>query len=217
MHFILLDTETTGLDQPRRPVEVAWLVLDDKMNVLDTFNARVNPGRPINPGATEIHGIKDEDVAHCPAYGEVVSALPKPFVALGHNVKFDLDVLAEHIEWSGEICTLALARRWVGEAPNHKLPTLKTFLNLSDQQSHSALGDCYTSLEVLRVCSERSGRNLLELLELESVPKMLPRMPFGMHKGKMMQEVPASYREWLRSKPDLHKDLRYTLDKLAFQ
>ena len=215
--FYVIDTETTGLDSPMRAVEVAWLHINENMEVLDRHVQLVNPGRPINPGASEIHGIYDHHVAQSPEVENVVSALPKPFVAIAHNVGYDLRVLAEHIEWNASICTLALARRWVPEAPNHKLPTLKDFLKLSEQESHSALGDCYTSLDVLRVCAERSGRNLKALLELESIPKMLPKMPFGMHKGKAFHEVPASYREWLLSKPDLHKDLEYTLKKLSFQ
>lgn len=217
MSYYLIDTETTGLDSPIRAVEVAWLHVGDKMEVLDTFVTKVNPGRPITVGASEIHGIYEQDVAQCPTVDQVVSALPKPFVAIGHNVAFDLRVLAEHIEWNGDICTLALARRWLPNAPNHKLPTLKEYLGLSEQKSHSALGDCFTALEVLKVCADKAGRDLKGLLELESIPKMLPKMPFGMHKGKPFHEVPASYREWLLGKGDLHKDLEYTLKKLTFR
>ena len=216
-NFRIIDTETTGLDSPMRAVEVGWIHINEHMEVVDAFVAKVNPGRPIAAGASEIHGIFDHDVAQCPTVDQVVSALPKPFVAIGHNVGYDLRVLGEHIEWNAEICTLALARRWIPESPNHKLPTLKTFLGLPEQESHTALGDCHTCLDVLRICAERSGRDLKGLLLLESRPKMLPKMPFGMHKGKPFHLVPASYREWLLSKEDLHKDLEYTLKKLSFQ
>lgn len=215
--YFVIDTETTGLAAPMRAVEVAWLRIDENMEVLEAFVTRVNPGRPIEAGASEIHGIFNHHVDQCPTVDTVVSALPKPFVAIGHNVGYDLRVLGDHIEWSGDICTLALARRWVPDAPNHKLPTLKDHLKLSEQESHSALGDCHTSLEVLRYCANKSGRDLKGLLELERVPKMLPKMPFGMHKGKAFHLVPADYRAWLLSKPDLHKDLEYTLRKLSFQ
>lgn len=213
-NYLVLDTETTGLDPVIMPVEVAWIKIDENMNVLDEQVHRVNPLRPIHPGAIAIHGITDQDVALAPLIEAVADLIPQPFVACGHNVGFDLRVLAPHIEWCGEICTLALSRRWVKNTTNHKLSTLKQELHLSEQTSHSALGDCHTALELLRHCSKLSGRNLPELLELESVPKMLLVMPFGMHRGKRFDQVPPGYRKWLMGKDNLHKDLKYTLEKL---
>jgi len=213
-HFAVIDTETTGLDVPIKACEVAWIMVDENMNILSEAVHRVNPFRPIHPGASNIHGIYDHDVALCPAVEEVLKDLPQPFCAIGHNVAFDLRVIGGHIEYNADLCTLALSRRWVKGTTNHKLPTLQKELGLSDQLSHSALGDCYTALELLRHISKLSGRNLVQMIELESVPKMLNVMPFGMHKGKPFSEVPRSYREWLASRDDLHKDLRYTLDKL---
>lgn len=213
-HYYVLDTETTGLDLPRRAVEVAWLRIDANFEVLDEFVARVNPGRPIHPGAIEIHGITDAMVANCPPIEAVIAGLPKPFVAIGHNVSYDLGVLADHVEYSADVCTLALSRRYVKGTVNHKLPTLKEALGLSKQESHSALGDCHTSLELLRHIAKLIGRNLPEIVELESQPKILNTMPFGMHRGKAFSSVPRDYREWLLAQSELHKDIRYTLEKL---
>lgn len=213
--LVVLDTETTGLDSPIRAVEVAALFVDDSLNVTKEISGRVNPGRPINPGAIEIHGISDEMVADCPPVTTYTEQIPPGFVAIGHNVPFDLRVLGEHLVWSGEVCTLALSRRWIKGTTNHKLDTLKRELKLPEQQSHSALGDCYTSLEVLKLCLNLSGKTLAELVALEQTPKMLPTMPFGKHRGKKFTEIPTGYLEWLLSLPDLHKDLAYTLKRLA--
>lgn len=130
------------------------------------------------------------------------------------NCSYDLRVLGPYIEYNGDLCTLALSRRWIKGTTNHKLATLKSELKLSEQTSHSALGDCRTVLELLHIITKLSGRSLSQLIELESAPKMLSVMPFGMHRGKRFDQVPRSYREWLRSKEGLHKDLKYTLDNL---
>lgn len=212
--YLVLDTETTGLDPVIMPVEVAWIKIDENMNVLDEQVHRVNPLRPIHPGAIAIHGITDQDVALAPLVEVVTDLLPRPFVACGHNVGYDLRVLAPYIEYNGEICTLALSRRWIKGTSNHKLSTLKEELKLSEQASHSALGDCRTVLELLKLISTLSGRTLPQLLTLESLPKMLPVMPFGRYRGKKFNDIPRPYRDWLMSKEDLHKDLRYTLEKL---
>ena len=213
--YAIIDTETTGLDPVIKAVEVAWIVIDEDTNVLDEQVHRVNPYRPISEGARAIHGISNEDVALCPTIESVVGLLPQPFVAIGHIVDFDLRVLGPYIEFTGKVCTCALSRKWLKNTTNHKLATLQKELKLSEQLSHSALGDCRTALEVLRIVIKLSGRKLPQLVELESVPKMLQCMPFGMHKGKPFTNVPRPYREWLLKQTDLPKDLRYTLEKLS--
>jgi len=212
--YLVIDTETTGLISPVKPVELAWIHIDEEMNVLDEQVHRINPLLPISEGASAIHNIFDSDIALCPPVEEIVGFLPQPFVAIGHNISYDLRVLAPYVEWCGEICTLALSRRWVKGTSNHKLSTLKAELKLSEQASHSALGDTRTVLELLRLISTLSGRNLPQLLELETLPKMLTVMPFGKHRGKRFDQVPRPYRQWLMAQSDLHKDLRYTLERL---
>lgn len=212
--YLIIDTETNGLKAPIRPIEIAWIHIDEDMVILNEHCSLVNPLAPIDPGATAIHGYTDQDVAFAPEIEGVVGLMPQPFTAIAHNVQFDLRVLGPYIEYNGDLCTLALSRRWVKNTSNHKLSTLKTELKLSEQVSHSALGDCHTTLELLRLISKLSGRTLVQLHLLESVPRMLQVMPFGMHRGKRFDQVPRSYREWLRSKEDLHKDLKYTLDNL---
>jgi exodeoxyribonuclease X len=214
---IILDTETTGLDAPMRAVEIAWIVFDDDMKVLDEQVHLVNPGRPIDPGASNIHGIYAKDVENAETAAAVMARVPKgdpKLTVVGHNVSFDIRVVGEFLEYHADVCTLALSRRWVKGTTNHKLPTLQKELGLTSQVSHSALGDCHTSLELLRHCAGLAGRNFQALVELESVPKMLLKMPFGMHKGKLFTEVPRGYLEWLAGREQLHKDLVYTLKKV---
>lgn len=213
-NYAIVDCETTGLDQPIKAVEVGWIRINKNMEVLDEFVAKINPERNIHPGAEAIHGISLESVKDCPKIEEVIGQLPQPFCFIAHNARFDLGVLSPYIEYHSEICTLALARRWVKGPPNFKLVTLKEYLKLTTQTAHSALGDCRSTLEVLRVCAELSGRDLQGLRELESKPKMLHIMIFGKHKGKAFQDIPKGYLQWLSEQTDLHQDLRYTLNTL---
>jgi len=74
-----LDTETTGLHGAEM-VECA-IVDDTGKTILDTL---VNPGRPIPPEATAIHGITDADVAKAPS-ADAVRAFVLALVA-GHEV-----------------------------------------------------------------------------------------------------------------------------------
>lgn len=184
------------------------------MNVLEEQVFRTNPGKPIEEGARAIHGISNEDVASCPTPAEIVQGFPTDLCFIAHNAIYDQRVLGDLMIWSAELCTLALARRWVKDSKNHKLTTLKEHFGLSEQKAHSALGDCRTVLELLRKLSEVSGRSLGQLIDVEREPKMLNSMPFGMHKGKLFHDIPSGYRNWMLDLPDLHKDIRYTLERL---
>lgn len=211
--YRLFDTETTGL-AGAKACEIAWIDLDQDLNVLGTFRSLVNPQKPIEPGAQAIHGISDAMVAESPTIETLLADWPKPFVALGHNVAFDLRVIGEHVEWNGVVCTLNLARHYIKGTANHKLENLKNELKLSEQASHSALGDCFTCLEVLQYIINLTGRSFLELQQLESKPRLMEKMPFGKFKGLLMRDVPRWYRDYMLAQPDLHRDIRFTFERL---
>ena len=60
----IVDLETTGTDpQTDRIVEIAILKITPDGERLRRVQ-RLNPGVPIPPAATEVHGITDADVAH---------------------------------------------------------------------------------------------------------------------------------------------------------
>lgn len=214
MNILIADTETTGLKKPIKACQIGWIHVDENCNILDAQEHLTDPQAPIDPGATAIHGFTNEQVAGKPSNAEICALMPQPFIWIGHNVQYDQGVIAEHLVFSGEVCTLAASRRWVKGTTNHKLQTLRTELGLSEQKAHSALGDCYTALELLKRILDLSGRDLKGFIELESQPKMLPVMIFGEHRGKSFDKIPPSYIKWLSSLPDLHRDLRYTLDKI---
>jgi exodeoxyribonuclease X len=55
-----------------------------------------------------------------------------------------------------------------------------------------------------------SGDPVEEMIKISGSPVLVPRMPFGKHKGLKMGEVPLDYLEWL-SGTKLDADLAYTV------
>ena len=96
---IFLDLETTGINiTSDRIVEISCLkIYPDQREEVKTF--RVNPGRPIPPEVTAIHGISDDDVKDAPMFNEIAQTLANSFEGCdfaGFNSnKFDLPLLAE--------------------------------------------------------------------------------------------------------------------------
>lgn len=215
LRYKLADVETAGFKGPNTNssgvVEVAWLELDEEANVVNEVHSLINPGRPIEEGASAVHGIYDADVFAKPTLQNFYknSWDDSPTVVIAHNKGFDLKFLAPQIAiLSGSLCTLNGARQYIPEAPNHKLGTLAEFLGITAGKAHSALGDVYTARGLLLALMERSGRTLPQLVKLDAKPKLLSEMPFGQYKGVSFLQLPKSYLEWVLSVDDMPDDVK---------
>lgn len=62
----ILDTETTSVYwNSAAPVQIAAVLVDDKGEVIDTFNERIKTTHSIDPDASKVHGIYAKDLIHC--------------------------------------------------------------------------------------------------------------------------------------------------------
>jgi exodeoxyribonuclease X len=219
MNYYVADTETTGFKPPALPasgiVEVAWLKIDEQLNVLDEKFYRVNPGCPIDEGASKIHGVYADDVKDCPELKDVLG-FEYPACIIGQNISFDLRFLQPHLaEDVSSICTLALARRYIKNSENHKLGTLVRHLDLPQDLEHSALGDVRMTLNLLKYLMLTNDLTLADLASSGQEKKLLHHMPFGKHKGMLMLELPKDYAAWLLNQADIAPDLRRSLEHFS--
>lgn len=216
MEYLITDTETAGLEPPRRPAsgvcEIAWLEIDENLNLLGEGCHRVNPGCPIQEDASKINGIYDADVADKPKLEDVFQ-VKGPTVNIGHNAQFDEKFHGYCFEnMVGSLCTLALSRQYIKGTANHKLQTLREALQLRHSgPAHTALGDCYTTLALLRHIVDKTGRGLPTLVAAARKPKIIHSMPFGKYRGQLIGELPTWYIEWFKDK-EIDPDLRYSFD-----
>jgi DNA polymerase-3 subunit epsilon len=95
------DLETTGINVANdRIVEISILKVFPNSNK-ESHTWRVNPGVPIPPGATAIHGISDEMVENEPTFKELapkIHELIKDSDLGGYNSnRFDIPLLAEEL------------------------------------------------------------------------------------------------------------------------
>ena len=217
MKCLIVDVESTGLNPPPAPasgvVEVAYLEIDaDTLEIKDEFYSRVNPGCEIHLKASEVHGIYTGDVKDCPKLGDVFN-LKDPVLNVGHNCAFDLKFLAPYYDnLVGSLCTLALARQYITDSPNHKLGTLVEHLSLPQGAAHNALADCHMTYHLLRHIVDKSGRSLQAHIAAAKKPKVVMTMPFGKYKGQKINTLPLWYIEYFRDK-EIDQDLRYSFDQ----
>jgi DNA polymerase-3 subunit epsilon len=157
--LVFFDLETTGLDlRNDRIIELGLIKITPQGDVLERVR-RFNPGMPIPPAATAVHGIRDADVAaeapFCARARSLFELLEDCDLA-GFNVRrFDLGMLTEEFKR----CELELSlegRRVVDmqnifhrEEPRDLSAAARFYLGREHEDAHSALGDIRTSAAVL--------------------------------------------------------------------
>ena len=97
--LVIFDLETTGLESDCKIVQIA-ITRGERI-----YQSLVNPGMPIPPESTEIHRIKDEDVADAPKFGDIVDEVLEMMeggVLSGFNIRrFDVPVLKREVNQVG--------------------------------------------------------------------------------------------------------------------
>ena len=155
----VIDLETTGIDpKVDRIVEVSVLKLALRGDP-DHRTRRVNPGVPIPPEATAVHGITDDDVVDCPTFRAVAPGLARYLDGCdlaGFNIlKYDLRLLATEYIRAG--VGFRVAGRKVIDAchifhrrePRDLTAAYKFYCGLDHDGAHGAAADVLATLAVL--------------------------------------------------------------------
>lgn len=211
MKAVILDTETTGIDEPGL-LEAAYLSFDSPRHAAQNkaaggFSSRFNPGKPIQFGAMATHHILPEDIEHEPAPD--VFTLPDDCeYIVGHNCDFDWKVIGE--PKVKRICTLAFCRKLWPDCDSHSLGAMLYRLEGSAardglRNAHSAMADVVVCRVILgHILDEIGSPDTWEDVWRECEKARIPEcMPFGKHKGQRIADVPADYIQWLRRQPDI--------------
>jgi DNA polymerase-3 subunit epsilon len=157
--FVAVDLETTGLD-PRGDAIVSMAAIPFVHGrPAPGFVSLVNPGRPIPPDSTRVHGIDDERVRDAPPIERALSAFDAVCadrVIVGHDVSFDVAFLARargrrvpaphtHALDTRRLA-VALEPSW---RPVAELETVATHLGLAVVGRHTSDGDARLAAAIL--------------------------------------------------------------------
>lgn len=175
-HFVVIDTETTGLNSTCGVVELSGIRFDnfEPTMVFDTF---VKPRAKNWKKAEEIHHISPEMVKDSPTIEEVAKSFIEfvgDYDIVGHNLEFDLGILEDKgIVFEGKrkyFDTLPIAQKhlkkpkmkWDKEyemydidydsdwdVEDHKLETLCDYYDIQRNDAHMSDSDCYADGLVL--------------------------------------------------------------------
>ena len=98
MRWIILDTETTGLDPAygHRVIEIGAIEVVNRTITGRDFHTYLKPDRDSDPGALNVHGLTTEFLSDKPAFGEKIDeflAFIEGAELIIHNAPFDLKFL----------------------------------------------------------------------------------------------------------------------------
>jgi DNA polymerase-3 subunit epsilon len=172
--YIILDTETTGLDQRAEICQIA-IIDSSGQTLLDTL---VKPTRPIPPDAQRIHGISDQMVAEAPQWPELqhgIASLIAGTNLIVYNATYDRGMMHKSADAHSLLktdwkviaawhCAMLAYAEYVGDWNDyfgnyrwHRLTEACRQLSLPISNAHNALGDCLMTLAVCRALAGMDG------------------------------------------------------------
>ena len=174
---LILDTETTGLDENAEICELAIITHEGKV-VVDSL---VKPIAPIPAEATAVHGITSKDVSDAPSLLKALRQVDAGRILKGrtvgiYNVNYDLRLLRQSIDsrrrnrhlqviedmYANSVCVMELYAHYYGKW--HERYESYTWQSLEDTaiqcdlewtgESHRALSDARMTLALLEHMAE---------------------------------------------------------------
>ena len=156
MRYIVLDTETTGLDpdEGHKIIEIGCIEIINRKVTDNTFHKYLNPERQIDIEASKVHGLTASNLSDKPLFEDIYDEFlayitDSPLII--HNAPFDLGFLKKEFSYlksddnffTNEIIdTLKLARK-ISPGKKNTLDALceRYSVDNSDRDLHGALLD----------------------------------------------------------------------------
>ena len=185
--FVILDTETTGLEASMGDKIISLAALKIRNSLIqenEFLDELINPERDIPWESVKIHRITDEHVRGKPTLPELQSKINlflKKSILIGHNIEFDKKFiyqdaansdLSKRMKKITSIDTIYLTAALYPDLENYNLSYLCEHFNIrtNDQIRHSALGDCWITarlfLHLLHKAKEKNITTASGLLKL---------------------------------------------------
>lgn len=149
--YLIMDTETTGLDYDDQIVEIAICDMDG--NAL--LNTKVFTEKPISVEASNVNGIYNEQLKGKPTISEInnnILDIIKDKIVLIYNSSFDERMLYQS-GFEGKINTKCLMYLYMSYINSDRWISLQNALYYEDiniLQSHGSFDDCLCCLELIK-------------------------------------------------------------------
>jgi DNA polymerase-3 subunit epsilon len=227
--LVFVDLETTGVNPAiDRIIDVTVLrIYPDGSE--EEKNVRVNPGIPIPSGATEVHGITDEDVASLPGFAAYAKSLLDFFddcdIGGFNAIRFDVPMLVAEFARVG--LNFVLEGRSIVDPmvifhayePRDLVPAYQKYCGKTLEDAHTSAADVKAAAEIFKAQVQlypELPEGVVELHEIchprnpdwiDDDGRLLhsdqgPLIGFGKYRGRLVEELAGEdpgYLQWILS------------------
>jgi DNA polymerase-3 subunit epsilon len=227
--LVFFDLETTGVNPKLDRIVEITMIKITKNKIHDPVVIRMNPSIPIPSGASNVHGIFDDDVAELPGFkavGKKIADIMEGSDYAGYNAKkYDVPLLqAEFARYKfdidmtkGDVVDPFVIFK---SKMRHNLTSaMEYYAGRELNNAHNSLADTLAALEVLSEQLERYDDLPITVsgLSVGNIGKSRgPKKPkehfiiregkaycnFGKHEGKHISELPTGYLGWMLNEKD---------------
>jgi DNA polymerase-3 subunit epsilon len=182
--YAIVDIETTGGYAANHRITEIAIYYHDGMQVTDSFQTLVNPGRNIPYYITGLTGITSEMVFSAPSFKAIAAEIHRKLdgkVFVAHNAHFDYSFLKKEFEQAGiqwqakKLCTVRLSRKIIPGLRSYSLGSLAESLGVQITNRHRAGGDAAATVRIFDQLLQRDRDNhILKALKRNSGETILP-------------------------------------------
>jgi len=220
-----IDIESTGLDTAKdRVIELGLVVLKPDGTRIK-WSSRFNPGRPIPPESTQVHGVTDSDVADAPPFRAWAVQLHKELHGMdlaGYNLRrFDLPILDEEFRRCGlklnveDVLIIDCFGIFANKEPRQLADAVRRYCGRDYPEAHAAAADAAATVDVflgeLRAHADLQAMDLAAIADFSLTGINRPvdlagklyfdtagelRFNFGKHTGERVEDN-SDYAHWI--------------------
>lgn len=189
LQFIAFDTETTGVGEDARIVDLGIVVFSNCIPVMQ-WSSLINPGdvdweSPAVSQAMQVNGMLREELQDAPSFREAWTTAATMFgwgeLFVAHNAQFDLRMLEQEakrtpdVDYFGElparsntICTMLADFVFRPGFFKRRLDVAADAWSVKQEMAHRALADAMTCGRLLCAMSSRFPDSLDEWMERQA-------------------------------------------------
>ena len=189
----ILDFETTSLENPFA-IEIGMIAINENLEEIARYESVIKPPVEVGKKILGMTRLTSDQVNSAPVFDDLWPDI-HPFlsnrIVVAHFASFESRVLYKEFHRLGieeylpkTLCTRDFTKKIFSGLANYKLEFLTDYFGIQHIESHQAIGDVVSTLDLLRILAQSGDKLRNEILRLE---ESLIEIPKPQHEAKKAQ------------------------------
>ncbi|EHJ52573.1 bifunctional DnaQ family exonuclease/ATP-dependent helicase [Streptococcus macacae] len=205
--YAVVDLEATSASPAASIIQVGIVIIENDQ-IVDTYQTDVNPHKKLSKSIINLTGITDSQLQKAPDFSQVAAEiyhLISNCIFVAHNVKFDANLLAEHLFLEGfelltpRVDTVELAQIFYPTFDKYSLENLTELLAIKLLDAHTAIADAKATAELFLKLKKKMASlprlTLERILEFSDSLLYESYLPIKEALTRASAQLPSDYQE----------------------